>query len=421
MRDGWLASRRMGRALLVGTGFAVLTLLGVAAAQDDEAAEPEWAIVERSPLAVGANPFAGDRVSPWLDPAQRTQTLVTAVGDVIPHDRLVEGSKRDDGYDFSPSFEDLAPRIAAADLAVANLETPVAGEALRISGYPLFNAPEALPVEMKRLGFDVVTTANNHAMDRRERGALATLAALDRVGLAHAGSASDDTPGAARAWFDLEVGRTALLSYTFSTNGIVVPPSRPWLVNWPIDEAKVLADIADVRAAGADLVLLALHWGVEYESEPRDEQVHLAEVFARGGADAILGGHPHVLQPAEVLTMRNDAGSLRQTLVIYSMGNFLSSQRSTPRDAGIVVEATWIDAPGVARPLLADVTLVPTWVDSTASDAPYKVVEVATARAACDAGSDSDLDRRDCARLAAVALEAEALYPTPEPAPEEEP
>ncbi len=385
------------------------------AADVPEAADdaPAWRVVDTIPLAVGTNELAGGAAAPYLDADGFASSTVIAVGDVIPHDRLVAGAVSGGGYDFGPLFAPVADAIAGADLAVANLETPVAGPALKITGYPMFNAPDALAATLKEVGFDGVTTANNHSMDRRERGVLNTLKTLDEVGLEHAGTAASDAPGAARAWFDLPVGRVALLSYTFSTNGIVVPPSRPWLVNWPIDEAKVTADIAGARAEGADLVLLGLHWGSEYTPTPSDEQRRLAQVFAEAGADAILGGHPHVLQPAEVLVVENGDGVRRQVPVIHSLGNFVSSQRTRPRDAGILFEATWLSLPGLKRPVLQAVTLRPTWVDDSVAVGGYEVVEVSDARAACEAGEDPDLSEADCARLDAVAAEADAMYPGP--------
>jgi poly-gamma-glutamate synthesis protein (capsule biosynthesis protein) len=390
--------------------LAALALVSVARAADP--APRGWTVTGSQILAVGESGLPVAQLRAYLEPGTLRTSSVLTVGDVIPHGGLVDAAAREDGHDFDPVFGPVSEAVSAAELAIANLETPVAGEDLGITGYPLFNAPEALIESLRDAGFDAVSTANNHAMDRRESGVRNTIEALQRVGLRHAGTAAEPTPGGARAWFDLEVGRAALLSYTFSTNGIMVPPARPWLVNHPIDEDSVVADIQDARSAGADLVLLALHWGEEYRLEPTAGQVRLARVFAEAGADAIVGHHPHVLQRAEVWTLSSPEGQQRHTLVLYSLGNFVSNQRAAPRDAGVMIRAEWIRAPALTRPQLSRVGVVPTWVDAEDASGPaFRILSVAEGVAACQGQSDAALSDRDCERLVAVGAEAEQVFP----------
>lgn len=370
-----------------------------------------WVATDALPVQLDREPQAAAKALPYLRPAAVREFSLAAVGDVIPHRPLLSASRDGDGHDFGDALARIGPTIAQADVAVANLETPLAGADLGFTGYPLFNAPVELASALVDAGFDVLTTANNHSLDRRERGVRRTIEALDGLGVAHAGTAATAEPGASRAWFDTDVGRVALLSWTYGTNGILLPPRRPWLVNTPIDEGRVAEDIRQAREDGAVLVLLALHWGNEYQAQPAEEQRRLARAFAEAGADAVLGGHPHVLQPAEILELEAEDGRRRQCLVVYSLGNFLSNQRKVPRDAGLVARAGWLHVDGFDRPQLAWVDLVPTWVDATGTAGPrYRVLRVDEALRDCEAQTDADLDEEDCTRLASVADESRRLF-----------
>jgi len=408
---------------LTGVACLVLTslVLSPAGAQSepapqDKSGEDTWAVVERLRLGLGSTQLPGAAIVPLLDPASSQTMSLAAVGDVIPHATLMASAEVGDGHDFRPIFAAVKERISGYDLAVANLETPVAGADLVIGGYPMFNAPDALPEALQSAGFDAVTTANNHSLDRREQGVLRTLSTLDRIGLPHAGTAAGGEPGAGIAWLDSPLGKVALLSWTYDTNGMLVPKARPWLVNSPIRLEGIADEIRIAREAGARLVLVALHWGREYEDEPRDEQRQLAADIAVAGADAILGSHPHVLQPAELLTLGHADGTRRYCPVFYSLGNFASNQRDFPRDLGAIASIRWVNAPGLRRPAAVSFELHPTWVDNrTRSGKKFRVLEVAAAQKACSEDSDQDLDSSDCRRLRKVSKEAQRLFPQAEP------
>jgi poly-gamma-glutamate synthesis protein (capsule biosynthesis protein) len=252
-------------------------------------------------------------------------------------------------------------------------------------------------------------------MDRREKGLLRTLAALDAEGLAHVGTRADPDADPT-LWFERNGFEIAFLAYTFSTNGIPLPPGRSGIVSL-IDGERMVAEITAAREAGADLVVVGCHWGIEYRHAPEAETVELAHELVEAGADVILGGHPHFIQPYEVLT----ASDGHEAFVIYSLGNFYTNMRKRYQDAGMVLRLTYEGIPG-QTPALVDVSYLPTWVDVTdeAGATHHQVVDINAALPSC--GHAPRLDAADCAAMEqALADTIEVLGPDdmaePEPAP----
>lgn len=242
-------------------------------------------------------------------------------GDIMAHGPQIKAALRSGGtYDFSPSFDSLRSVISSADLALGNLETTFAGKPY--TGYPRFSAPDALATALRDAGFDVLTTSNNHSADRSRLGIVRTLDLLDSLGMAHTGSYRSAQERAERTPLVCRVRgmRIAVLAYTYGTNGLPVPP--PAIVD-PIDTVLMARDLARVDSLGVDYTVVQIHWGNEYERTPSGMQRHLADWLHRRGVDAIIGSHPHVVQQSELLSR---AG--RESFVIYSMGNFISNQRT---------------------------------------------------------------------------------------------
>jgi poly-gamma-glutamate synthesis protein (capsule biosynthesis protein) len=210
-------------------------------------------------------------------------------------------------------FRAVRPLVRRADLSICHVETPVGAGA--VSGYPIFNAPAELAPAIAWTGWDACTTASNHSVDRGQAGIRSTLWALDRSGVRHTGTARSWRE--ARRTLLLPVGgiEIALLSYTHGTNGLPVTPS--WSVN-RVDRRKIARDARRARRRGADLVIAAFHWGVEYVHGPTAAQRALARFLLRRRiVDAIVGQHAHVVQP-----IRRIAGRF----VVYGEGNLLSAQ-----------------------------------------------------------------------------------------------
>lgn len=274
-----------------------------------------------------AEPLEPPEPSPYT-----VEATLIAVGDVMAHMPQITGAYQyeSDAYYFDDYFTDIKPYLQG-DWVIANLETPLAGADLTYSGYPQFNAPTELADALVNAGFNVVTTANNHAMDRYEKGLLRTLQALQERNLAAVGTYASQEEADEIFIMEHDGITMAILAYTYGVNGIPIPESKPYLVNL-IDEEKIAADIQKARALGVDLVTVALHMEGEYHRMPNEGQKKLTQFVVEAGADIILGSHPHVVQPYEVVDVFDEFGIPRQAIIIYSLGNFISNQ-GPPRTA----------------------------------------------------------------------------------------
>jgi hypothetical protein len=250
--------------------------------------------------------------------AVRGFTLV-ASGDVLPHSSIIDRARFDaggTGYDFRPMLAGIEPVVARADLALCHMET-VYGANGHYTGYPTFKSPPEVAGGLAATGYDGCSTASNHSLDDGADGIRRTLDALDRAGVRHAGSAR--TEAEARTATVLRVGaaQVAHLAYTYDTNGFPFPQGQPWAVNL-IDENRIVADARAARKAGADVVVVSVHWGTEWQDAPDERQLALAQrlTAARTGdrpdIDLILGTHAHVPQAYE---------KVNGTWVIYGMGD----------------------------------------------------------------------------------------------------
>ncbi|WP_307802626.1 CapA family protein [Cellulomonas dongxiuzhuiae] len=255
------------------------------------------------------------------------ELAVVATGDVLPHLPVLRSARDVDGYDFDRLLGPLDPWVEAADLALCHLEVPVAPAGSAPSGYPVFGAPAQLVDGLADQGWDGCSTASNHSVDRGWAGVTATLDALDTAGLGHVGTARSGAEDAQPQLYRLErSGRTvtvAHLAATYGTNGMPVDVDKPWSVRL-IDADDLVRRATDARAAGADVVLLSLHWGTEYRTAPTDVQRTLAQRLAASGAvDLVIGHHAHVPQPVEHLA----GGPGGQGMwVAYGLGNYVSNQ-----------------------------------------------------------------------------------------------
>lgn len=275
-----------------------------------------------------------------------------AIGDILIHDWVYNDAKTKTGYDFKPMFEHTKSLLSTPDLLLANQETILGGINIGISSYPMFNSPQEVGDALIDAGVDIVSTANNHSLDKGVKGLDASLDYMDQIGLPHVGTSR--TPSEQQTLKILRKNgiKVAYLSYTYGTNGIPVPAGKEYLVNL-IDENAIIKEIKRAEDE-ADVVVMSIHWGNEYELQPTEEQKKLAETLVNEGVDIIFGHHPHVLQPMEWID-RKDGG---QSLVVYSLGNFLSGQMRDYKDIGglATVEVTkYIDQNGLISnfPILA--------------------------------------------------------------------
>ena len=244
-----------------------------------------------------------------------------AMGDNLIHENIhMDASYRgtaDKQYDFLPMYWDVAGAIAEADVSFINQETVMAGAAWGYTGWPCFNCPQQLGLDMTALGIDVVNLANNHMLDKTADGLMTTIEFWDTQPVVTLGGYKDEEDAARIRTIERDGVVFAWLAYTLHTNGIVKPASSPIVIPY-IDDGLILSDLARAKEVG-DFVIVSIHWGDENTQTPNDEQIRLARLIADGGADVILGHHSHTLQPIEWL--ETDRG---RTLCIYSLGNFVS-------------------------------------------------------------------------------------------------
>jgi poly-gamma-glutamate capsule biosynthesis protein CapA/YwtB (metallophosphatase superfamily) len=277
-------------------------------------------------------------------------------GDMMGHMPIVNAAYVDSlkTYDYSQFLEYVHPYTASADLAVVNLEVPLAGQPY--SGYPQFSSPDALVDGLKKNGFQIFITANNHCLDRGKQGLERTLQTLDSLKIKHTGTFRDTTEKRRLHPLIVEKNkfRIAILNYTYGINGF--KPKYPNIVNI-IDTARIRQDIRAAKSQVVDFVIVALHWGIEYQRMPSKEQYVVGESIRKCGADAVIGAHPHVVEPVDMLRHVQDTTDYFP--VVYSLGNFVSNQRDRYRDGGIIFE---LELEKVADTRIKAVRYLPVWV-----------------------------------------------------------
>ncbi len=273
-----------------------------------------------------------DKVDPPADPYAGVNITFTACGDNLIHPNIyTDASYRgtaEKQYDFLPMYENVADFISSADIAFINQETVMAGEEYGYSGYPCFNAPRQLGLDMVELGFDVINIANNHMLDKGAAGLESTISFWNEQPVTLLGGYLNQNDAHTVRTIEKDGVTIAFLSYTLSTNGIVKSASSEVEIPY-IDDQTILSDMEKARAIG-DVLIVSMHWGDENTQTPNSEQKRLAGLIANAGADVILGHHSHTVQPIEWIE-REDGG---KTLCIYSLGNFVSGMARPVNQVG---------------------------------------------------------------------------------------
>lgn len=254
------------------------------------------------------------------------------VGDAMQHKAQIDAARQADGtYDYSECFVSLHDYIGDADYSVVNLETPLGGRPY--TGYPCFSSPESYVDALREAGFDLFLTANNHTLDKRDRGLVRTIDSLDVRRTDHIGTYRNRAERDSVMPFirDINGFKVAFINYTYGTNGISLTSDA--VVDY-IDRSRIKADIDSARAHGAELITACIHWGDEYRLLPNDSQRRLADFLVDNGVELVIGSHPHVIQPIELRT--DSAGN--KALVVYSLGNFISNMKTRDTRGGIAVK-----------------------------------------------------------------------------------
>jgi len=311
-------------------------------------------------------------------------------GDILVHSSVFNqaqayGTKSGKAYDFRPMFDKVRPVISAADVAICHQETPLSADNKQLSGFPIFSTPHEVADALLDAGYDGCSTASNHSFDRNVQGITDTMTVFDQVGLKQSGMARTSEENARATIYTANGVTVGHLAYTYGLNGFTLPADKPWLVRL-IDKAKdspsdqpyasqfILADAKAARVAGAELVVISIQWGAEYQSKPTPSQVALANaLLASPDIDLVVGHHVHVIQPID---------RVGDKYVIFGVGNFLSNQ-SPAADAslpaasqdGVIVDVTFTESDVNGTFKTTKVGYTPTWVDRSG----YFITPVAAA------------------------------------------
>ena len=286
---------------------------------------------------------------------------ISVVGDLMCHSpqfQYAQVSK--DSFDFSPVYRNVKKYLSSSDFTFGNLETVTAGkEKGGYTGYPFFNTPSSYISALKEVGFDLLVTANNHSLDRSEKGVLKTIDEIKSRNINYVGTYTSQRDRDSIRIFMIKGIRIAFLAYSYGTNGNPIPKGKNYLINL-INYDLIEKDISSAKLNGAELVLVHFHFGEEYKREPVQFQKDVVNKTIELGADIIIGGHPHVLQPINFYKTKNE--KLDSGFVAYSMGNFFSNQQARYKDAGMILTIN------ITKDLLnnkfeiSEVIYLPTWV-----------------------------------------------------------
>lgn len=294
--------------------------------------------------------------------------IISAVGDIMAHQGNLNNaySHATSTYDFNGFLEYVKPYLAKSDLTLGNLETVTAGPDSGFTSYPSFNTPDSILTALSAAGFDVLSTANNHSLDRGITGLERTIKKIHENKMLNVGSSIDGN----NKYITKEINgiKVSVLSYSAFYNGnenrLTAAQKDRYLS--PLDETQIQNDITAVKADSADIVIVYAHWGNEYHREASSTQISLTEKMFSWGADIVLGSHPHVIQKSDIVKVDG-----KDKFVIYSMGNFISGYRRIDKakrpnkiytEDGVIVQLE-IEKTSDKGTLIKKVDYIPTWVD----------------------------------------------------------
>ncbi len=285
---------------------------------------------------------------------------ISVVGDLMCHSVQFNYARvGKDSFDFNPVYREVKKYFSESDFVLGNLETVTAGKSKAYSGYPFFNSPDEFIEALANSGFDLLSASNNHALDQGEDGIRRTIAQLVKNNIAYNGTFVSQRDRDSIRVFNIKGIKIAFLAYTYGTNGIPIPKGKSYLINL-IDYEKIHNDIKSAKLKKVDLTLVHFHFGDEYKREPTKYQLSVVDSTIRFGADIIIGGHPHVLEPVKFY--KSNSNGFDSAFVAYSMGNFISNQRWRYSDAGIILNLKIIKNLATDSLFLSEVNYIPTYV-----------------------------------------------------------
>ncbi len=344
------------------------------------------------PADVSPDVTSSDKNNISPDKVIATASL-SSVGDLLIHAPVFNSVYTSDGeYDFNPIFQYVKPYLEKADYCVANLEVSLGGteNGMKYSGYPLFNCPDSIVTAAKNMGADMLAVSNNHTFDCGYAGFIRKIGVIENMGLAYTGVAKDNTEKLYNV-VDVNGIKIGIVNYTYETpstgegnkaiNGILIDKNAVNLVNsFNYDKLDVFysdlqTKIKQMKNDGAEIIVVYPHWGTEYLLDANEYQTEMAQKMCDLGVDVIIGGHPHVVEPVEVIKSEISG---KRTVCLYSLGNFISNQRknlmnlSTGNTEDGMIFTVNFEKYGDGKITVKSVECIPTWVDL--SDGNYRVI-----------------------------------------------
>ncbi len=319
----------------------------------------------------GSAPVPGEAADQGEQTAHTASFTFTGVGDNLLHDTLFVYHEQDTGNrDYSGMYSEVTPYFQKSDLSYINFETPCAGDAFGLSGYPSFNGPLEMIDTLAGMGLNWFSTSSNHSLDAGADGLLAEMAYVNEKypDIFYTGTYPDAQSQNIPVVMEINGIRVGLASFTYGLNGYVLPEDKPWLVNVFVKNEEtgevdydLMDRILDPLIAQSDVQIVSMHWGVEYQNQPNGMQKAVAQYLHDKGVEAVIGSHPHVIQPAEIIKSAD-----QETLVYYSLGNFISGQDQNYTMVGGMAQFTMNYDFDAKKATITDPSFTPTvtWISS---------------------------------------------------------
>ena len=334
-------------------------------------------------------------IQPEIPQTKDISITMNVIGDIMCHNSQYSDAYNSSTgtYDFSYVFENIKKYIEPADIAIGNLETTFAGKKVGYSNYPRFNTPEQLSTNLKDLGIDVLSTANNHSLDTNYSGLVSTIDYLDKAKISHTGTYSSIDNQNNILIKDVNGIKIAFLAFTYGTNGIPIPKDKSYCINL-IDKDLILKQISLAKEMSTDLICVNMHWGIEYQTKQNENQKDLADFLFKNGVNIILGSHPHVLQPMEKKTITLEDGTSKDCFVIYSLGNFISGQTMKNTRNSVILNISITKNGKTEKTKIDSVKYIPIYMYKASSGAKrYKVLDIEQSISDYESGLNKSLNQ----------------------------
>lgn len=364
--------RQMQQRIILGAFAVLLILIIVLIARGCSSNEPA-----ELPEDVVTPPVEEPVQEVEVDPD--TTATLAAVGDIMMYDsNIAAGLQEDQTYDFSAFFEAISPYTISPDLTVGNLELNMLGTGPYVGNTqtdPYFNAPEALAANLSAIGFDILQTANTYSIMNGTKGLQSTIDVLNKNSIDHVGthaSDPDQSPSGGVVLREVNGIKIAFIGFTKGVNNMALPANNKYAVDLlyvdynstyeQVDATGILKRVEAAKATDADVIVAMVHWGSEYDLEISQTQTEIRNLLFKNGVDVILGSHPHVVGPMEMVDVETTDGEQKKCFVAYSLGNFLSDMEKDYTMESCILNLEFTKSGETSKTTITDVSYMPVYI-----------------------------------------------------------